>query len=158
MFPKRTQGQDAARRLEQGSPLRRMLSMVLWGDAAEATLGRRGERAAASFLRRRGFKVLKRNLRLTTGEIDILCRSADGRAVVIVEVKTRLARPGEDRRPPPEASITAHKRVKLLQLAREVRARREYTGLGVRIDVVAVDWPATGRPSIRYYENAVTGN
>ena len=48
----------------------------------------RGEKLAAQFLRRQGFKVLYRNFRgRHGGEIDLVCR--DGDTLVFVEVKTR---------------------------------------------------------------------
>ena len=50
--------------------------------------GATGEKMAARFLRKRGYKVLYRNFRgRTGGEIDIVCR--DGDTLVFVEVKTR---------------------------------------------------------------------
>ena len=63
-------------------------------DAAENRsheLGRRGEKLAAKFLRKSGFKVLYRNFRGSRGgEEDIVCR--DGNELVFVEVKTRSSR------------------------------------------------------------------
>lgn len=51
-------------------------------------LGTRGEKLAARYLRRAGFKVLYRNFRgRQGGEIDLVCR--DGDVLVFVEVKTR---------------------------------------------------------------------
>ena len=51
-------------------------------------LGRRGEKLAARYLRRQGFKVLYRNFRgRQGGEIDLVCRDRD--VLVFVEVKTR---------------------------------------------------------------------
>jgi putative endonuclease len=51
-------------------------------------LGVRGEKLAARFLRRNGFKVLYRNFRgRHGGEIDLVCRDRD--TLVFVEVKTR---------------------------------------------------------------------
>ena len=56
--------------------------------AAHLRLGERGEKWAARFLRKRGFKILYRNYRAKHGgEVDIVCR--DGEALVFVEVKTR---------------------------------------------------------------------
>jgi|SRR3954447_5687831 len=50
--------------------------------------GRRGEKLAAKFLRRHGYKILYRNFRgRTGGEIDIVARHGD--TLVFVEVKTR---------------------------------------------------------------------
>lgn len=50
--------------------------------------GATGEKLAARFLRKRGYKVLYRNFRgRTGGELDIVCRDDD--TLVFVEVKTR---------------------------------------------------------------------
>lgn len=50
--------------------------------------GARGEKLAAKFLRRRGYKILYRNFRgRSGGEIDLVAR--DGDTLVFVEVKTR---------------------------------------------------------------------
>jgi putative endonuclease len=51
-------------------------------------LGLRGEKLAARFLRRQGYKVIYRNFRAPRGgEVDIVCRHGD--TLVFVEVKTR---------------------------------------------------------------------
>ncbi len=51
-------------------------------------LGVRGEKLAARYLRRHGFKILYRNFRgRQGGEIDLVCRERD--TLVFVEVKTR---------------------------------------------------------------------
>lgn len=50
--------------------------------------GEAGEKLAARFLRKQGYKILYRNFRgRSGGEIDIVCR--DGDTLVFVEVKTR---------------------------------------------------------------------
>ncbi|MCJ7679624.1 MAG: YraN family protein [Candidatus Aminicenantes bacterium] len=50
-------------------------------------LGRKGERIAAAFLRRKGFQIMETGFRFGQGEIDIIAR--DGEYLVFVEVKTR---------------------------------------------------------------------
>src|SRR6476620_6619518 len=53
-------------------------------------LGRRGERLAGRYLKRRGYKVLYRNYRASGGgEIDLVCRERATNTLVFVEVKTR---------------------------------------------------------------------
>ncbi|HXP93655.1 MAG TPA: YraN family protein [Candidatus Binatia bacterium] len=52
-----------------------------------AAFGRQGEDAAAELLRKAGYAVLGRNVRIPGGEIDIVC--LDGDVVVFVEVKSR---------------------------------------------------------------------
>ncbi|RYD74609.1 MAG: YraN family protein, partial [Verrucomicrobiaceae bacterium] len=53
-------------------------------------LGRRGERLAAKYLKRHGYKILYRNYRASGGgEIDLVCRERAMNTLVFVEVKTR---------------------------------------------------------------------
>jgi putative endonuclease len=49
--------------------------------------GNYGERVAATFLRRHGYRVLYRNFLTEQGEIDLVCRHRD--VLVFVEVRTR---------------------------------------------------------------------
>lgn len=122
-------------------------------------LGRRGERAAARYLRRRGYRILDRNLRSRLGEIDILAAAPDDRTIVLVEVKTRAV-PSDhepDARDPgrPERNITPHKRRKLVSLARDLARRRDWQEIPMRIDVVAIEFPPRGTPTIRHHPGAV---
>jgi putative endonuclease len=118
-------------------------------------LGAAGERLARRRLRADRYRILARNLRTRTGELDIVALAPDGSTVVFVEVKTRVIR--DDRQtPPPESQITAHKRRKLLQLAQRVASQQGWSDRPLRIDVIAIDWPTDGRPDVRHYVNAVT--
>lgn len=54
---------------------------------AAQPLGIRGEKAAAKYLKRHGYKVITTRLRQRYGEIDII--ALEGETVVFVEVKTR---------------------------------------------------------------------
>jgi putative endonuclease len=74
-------------------------------------LGNRGEEIAASFLRKQGYKVLKRNYSVPTGEIDIIAR--DGGTLVFVEVKTRTG----DRFGAPAEAVGARKRRRMRSAA-----------------------------------------
>jgi putative endonuclease len=132
--------------------LRRLLAR--WASRRGDSVWRRGERAAERFLRRRGYRLLARNLRLVSGEIDLLFE--EGRCVVLVEVKARVAAAGD---PPrlPERAITPAKAKKLARLAGEVSSRRGLGGRPVRVDVVAVDFAPGGRKplEIRHYPRAI---
>ena len=46
-----------------------------------------GEELAIEYLKKQGLKVVEQNVRMTVGEIDVVCY--DGDVLVFVEVKTR---------------------------------------------------------------------
>ncbi len=130
-------------------------------------VGALGERLAARFLRRAGYRVLGRNARVVGGEIDLLMLAPDRRTVVVVEVKTRVG----DEGPPAEANVTGAKRAQLRKLARAVAAEPRVRGRAVRIDVVAVTlagggagrgglfgrWFSRTEAEIRHFVGAVEG-
>lgn len=60
------------------------------GESPHIQLGREGEQAAARFLRRKGYKILRKNYRRPGGgEVDIVCRDVRHNELVFIEVKTR---------------------------------------------------------------------
>lgn len=120
-------------------------------------LGRQGERAAARFLRKAGYRVLARNIEAGGGEADLVCLAPDQRIIVIVEVKTRLLRSADeaDATPAraaiaPEVSVHARKREKLRGVATALMRLNRWEDRPIRIDVVAVEWLVTGGPRVRH--------
>lgn len=106
-------------------------------------LGQKGERLAARFLRRQGYRILHRNWRCQAGEIDLVC--AEGDTLVFVEVKSRSA---EDFLPA-EAGVGFRKRAKLHRLARYYMAVKGLEGVDWRVDAVAVAFSDGRRPALR---------
>src|SRR5262249_38247897 len=88
---------------------------------ARQTLGRRGEALAAARLQRAGWRIVARNVRLPSGELDLV--ALEGRTLVFVEVKTARAgnRLGPER---PAHAVGPRKQLKLRRLAREWIAER----------------------------------
>lgn len=121
--------------------------------SARDPLGPAGERAAAKFLRRAGYRILGRNLRVPMGEADLLCLAPDRRTIVLVEVKTRRVNSSADHpaSPPPEASVHAAKRRKLTAILNHLAAANNWRSRPLRIDVVAVEWPDRGPPVLRHH-------
>jgi putative endonuclease len=112
-------------------------------------LGQRGERAAARFLRRRGYHVVARGERDRIGELDLV--AVDGRTVVFVEVKTRRS---HDAGHPAEAVDEAKQR-QLTRLALAYLKRHGLLEYASRFDVVAVTWPnKVRRPQIQHFQDA----
>jgi putative endonuclease len=112
-------------------------------------LGQRGEDAAASYLRKQGYRVLARGHDSRLGELDIV--AVDGRTIVFVEVKTRRS---TDAGHPTEA-IDPHKEQRMTQAALGYLKAQHLLGYAARFDVIAVTWPENARrPEIEHYENA----
>ncbi len=118
-----------------------------------AALGRAGEAHAVKTLKRAGYTILDRNVRLPMGEVDIVAQDPDDRTIVIVEVKCRVL--GEGDHPPPEAQINARKRRVLIATLRYLTTANNWQSRPKRIDVIAVDWGHKGPVATRHYQNAV---
>ena len=115
---------------------------------SEVPLGKRGERAAARYLKRRGYKILARGDRLTSGELDLV--ALDGRTIVFVEVKTRrTAEAGH-----PVEAVDPAKERRLTRVAVTFLKRHGLLEHSARFDVVAVTWPEGKRPTIEHFQNA----
>jgi putative endonuclease len=112
-------------------------------------LGRRGENAAARFLRRLGYVIVARGARDAIGEIDLV--AVDRRTVVFVEVKTRAT---HDAGHPAEA-VDEDKQRRLTRLALSYLKRHDLLECKTRFDVIAVTWPdGDKRPTIEHYKDA----
>lgn len=100
--------------------------------------GRRGERDAARFLKRNGYKIVGRNVYVGRVEIDIIAR--DSEHFLFVEVKTRHQVPGESLYGRPADALTPAKRHNMLEAAtRYISENPDVIGeLSPRIDAVEV--------------------
>jgi putative endonuclease len=105
-----------------------------------AALGRWGEDLAARHLTTQGMRVLERNWRCRHGELDIVAIQED--CLVVCEVKTRS---GVGYGEPVEA-VGRRKLARLRRLAGVWLAERPGGYARVRIDVVGVLLPSSGRP------------
>jgi putative endonuclease len=95
-------------------------------------LGERGEKVAARYLRRHGYKVLVRRFRSRSGEIDIVCRHNEW--LVFVEVKTRTS---EQLGAPSEAVDKAKQR-HMTKVALDYLRLLGYPQVKFRFDIVEV--------------------
>jgi putative endonuclease len=112
------------------------------------TLGERGERLAAKFLKRIGYTILARNYTCPVGEIDLIAR--DGDSIVFVEVKTRASDADAD----PENNVTYAKRRRLTRAAKYFVMRRRAQDAPCRFDVVAAVLPPDGKGVIEHFPDA----
>ncbi len=116
------------------------------------TLGEQGERLAAKHLKRHGFRILERNVRLGPNEVDLIAREGD--TVVFVEVKTRRACDPV----PPEANVGPEKQRRLRRAARIYISRHDDGETYYRFDIVSVCIPEKGRPDVVLFRDAFQGH
>ena len=111
--------------------------------------GSRSERAAARFLKRLGYRILKRNYRCPHGELDLV--ALDGACIVFVEVRsTAGADPTRA-----AASVDAVKQQRLTRLALHFLQHYRLLDRHARFDVLAVSWPEGQRePLIVHHRSA----
>lgn len=111
--------------------------------------GSRSERAAARFLRGRGYRILARNYTCPLGELDLV--ALDAGCLVFVEVRST-----ESEDPiRPAASVDAIKQRRLTDVALYFLKQHRLLDRAARFDVLAVSWPANRRqPTIEHFRDA----
>ena len=113
-------------------------------------LGPRGEREAAKFLQRLGYRILERGHWQRLGEVDLI--ALDGQCIVFVEVKTWSSALQGD----PADAVDRRKQEKLTRAALIYLKRRRLLEQPARFDVISIVWPAhvAAKPDIRHFKNA----
>ena len=102
-------------------------------NSSTANQGRAGEESAATYLEKKGMKILERNFRSRTGEVDII--ALDGETIVSVEVKTWSSY-GIDAL---EHSLNTKKQSKIIETTKYfLSLHREYRYMAIRFDVIFV--------------------
>ena len=120
---------------------------------ARQRLGRTAEELVANRLEHAGWRLIDRNVRLPSGELDIV--ALDGSILVFVEVKA--GRAGTVRGPEnPAHAVGRRKQLKLRRLAREwIAERRGPSGVaGYRFDVVGVRFGSDGLADVDHIRAA----
>lgn len=118
------------------------------GDARHA-LGQRGEREAARFLKRRGFRLLARGGEAGGVQVDLVCLERATGALVIVEVKSSTPNPNRPT-PHPERALTREQLARLHRAAATLARANGHAGKPVRVDLVLVAFPERGRPIVTH--------
>ncbi len=101
-------------------------------------LGKFGEDLAASYLRKKGFRILIRNFKARYGELDIVCTKDN--TLVFVEVKTRIGRSYGL----PEEAVTSGKLREVIKTAQFYTQTHPTLPQVQRVDVVAVEVDENG--------------
>jgi putative endonuclease len=120
---------------------------------ARQRLGRSAEALVAERLEQAAWRIVDRNVRLPSGELDIV--ALDGATLVFVEVKA--GRVGATVGPElPAHAVGSRKQLKLRRLAREwIAEGRGPSGVaGYRFDVVGVRFGPDGLADVDHLRNA----
>jgi putative endonuclease len=110
--------------------------------------GQAGESAAEEYLRRKGYRIVARNLRSPAGELDLVAE--DGQVLVFVEVKARRT----DSFGGAVHAVHQRKQKKLIQLAAQYLARHHIKDRLCRFDVVLLQGADAVASRIEHIQNA----
>ncbi len=122
-------------------------------------IGKRGERIAARYLKKKGYRVIGRNLHFGKNELDLVVKNKE--ILAFVEVKARSYERVEDaEQHRPALAVDHDKRLRTVQAAKAY-LRAHPTPLCPRLDVVEVylDRQKRGKPfKINHNEAAFAAN
>jgi putative endonuclease len=116
-------------------------------------IGLMGENEACKYIKRLGYRILKRNHREGSDEIDIIAREKDC-TLVFIEVKTLLM--VEKSQLVPEDNFTKQKSKKVNRACRSFASKHaEFIDerRGWRIDLIAIEFSSENKFIIRHYKN-----
>jgi len=122
-------------------------------------IGKIGEDIACEYLVKKGWRILKRNHRERSDEIDIISISEDG-ILIFCEVKAlSLGKDLQSRGLMPEDNLTSAKMRKISRACQLFAGKHPeliYPDKGWRIDLLAIDIDINGdgmARDVRHYEN-----
>ena len=98
-------------------------------------VGKRGERAAARYLKKCGFRIVARNVHLAHNELDLVARNHQ--YIVFVEVKTRSFDSADAELSRPALAVGRGKQLRTAKAAHDY-LRLHPTRLIPRLDVIEV--------------------
>ena len=110
-------------------------------------IGTTGEELACEYLKKQGYKILKRNYLIRGGEIDII--AMDRQTLVFVEVKTRHGKEYGYAR----EAVTPWKLRYLFKAALVYIQRVNWGNKPYRFDLVAIDYDSNNSASIEIIRN-----
>lgn len=112
------------------------------------TFGQRAEADAEAYLRRKGYRILERNLRSSLGELDLVAET--GGVLVFVEVKARRT----EAMGGAAYAVDERKQAKLIRLAGQYLARHRLGTRHCRFDVLLCRGGEDRPDAIEHVENA----
>ena len=116
-------------------------------------LCKKGEALAGKILKKKGYKILKRNYVSKYGKIDIV--AYDNGIICFVEVKTRQS----ENYGPPELAVTKEKGKRIVRTALNYLTINNIEDTDCRFDVVSILYKEdVNKPDIELLESAFTAD
>lgn len=112
------------------------------------SVGKQGEAAALVFLQNLGYKIVARNYRTVTGEIDIIAQ--DKAILVFIEVKTRKTQTFGL----PYEAVDFRKQAKIRKVALQFLAEKHVECRTLRFDVISILISSPGSCKIEHLIDA----
>lgn len=112
-------------------------------------LSRAGENAAVVFLGSKRYKIIERNYRDRSGEVDIIALDKEKDTICFIEVKTRQS----DRFGLPEEAVDSRKQKKISRTALLYLKEKKLLDKKARFDVVSVNYQEE-TPSLNLIKDA----
>ncbi len=113
--------------------------------------GAEGEKIAADFLSKQGYRILERNFRTALGEIDLIAQ--DGKTLVFVEVKARSG----SRFGAPQLAVDLRKQTKMNRIALLYLTQKKLGTCECRFDVIGIVKGANEAATVEHFKNAFDG-
>ena len=113
-----------------------------------ADRGQKGEKLAASFLRKKGYSIRDKGWRWRRYELDIIAEKQN--MVIFVEVKTRKS----EKYGAPETAVNSKKKKHIAQAARWYIKQKSLSRKLIRFDIISVIIDDDGQTEVRHLENA----
>lgn len=129
---------------ETGRPDERMTEDEYSGHA----LGKKGEKIAVDYLKKKGYRIVERGYRLFRGELDII--AYDQETLVFAEVKTRAGTEFGH----PEEAVTPAKQNQIKRIAQGYLMERGLGDPNCRFDVLAILINGDDNAVITHFEDA----
>ena len=111
-------------------------------------LGEQGEKQAARYLKKKGYKVVTANYRCKFGEIDLIARDAD--VIIFIEVKTRTSTDFGN----PAAAVDYRKQQQISKVAHHYLVTHHNDDVDARFDVISILSPRGQKTEIEHISDA----
>ena len=99
-------------------------------------LGKKGEHQVSEWLQKKGYRIIAKNIRYKTAEIDMVAMHPDNSTVSFIEVRTRkTAKLGH-----PLETITRQKQANIRQAASLFLLQRKMHNIAIQFDVASIVW------------------